>query len=412
MKADFSILCDFVAAHGNESPDALLLGRSKWPDIDIDAAVNTLRGRERLHRKVPDWAGNQSLVFPTDLCTQQCSSAETAGFKVALAKSILKSKSAGEARLADLTGGLGVDASAFASNFGKVLYNEADERLATAAQWNFSHLGAGNITISNRFVESGNLQEILGGFKPDIIFLDPARRAVDGRKVFMLEDCSPDILSIKDELLSLSQAVMVKLSPMADISRVVGQLGDCVSLVCTVACGGECKELLLVLEAGHSGPASLCIYEDGTVIRRPSCKDGGDIKLFSTPAEFESSCGALIFEPGKALLKSGLFNAPCSEGYVKLAGSTHLYICLGSSGLPGKYFRIKEIRPMSSKELKAISKAGISAEVSTHNLPIKAEDLKKRLRASSSPSEHIFACKVDFVSAPSGNYLIFASREA
>ena len=78
----------------------------------------------------------------------------------------------------------------------------------------------------------------------------------------------------------------------------------------------------------------------------------------------------------------------------------------------GKYFRIKEIRPFSSKELKALSKEGISAEVSTHNLPIKAEDLKKRLRASSSPSEHIFACKVEFSSAASGNYLIFASREA
>lgn len=411
MEADFSKLCEFIAAHENDSPDALLLGKAKWPDIDIDVAVNTLRGRERLRKKAPEWFQNRNLIYPTDLCTQQCSSSETARFKSGIAKSLLRGKSAEEARIADLTGGLGIDSFAFASDFGAVLHNEADSALSQAAAWNFSRLGVSNIATSNRLVEKGNVGEILGSFKPDIIYLDPARRAVDGRKVFLLEDCRPDILQLHGELLQAAPAVMVKLSPMADISKVMEQLGSEVSQVCVASSGGECKELLIILEAAHCGPASLCIYEDGSLLRFPSCKDNSDIILPSSPADFEGCSGALLFEPGKALLKAGIFNAPCREGFVKLGKSTHLYIGHQKSTFPGKYFRIKEIRPFSSKELKALSKEGISAEVSTHNLPVKAEDLKKRLRASSSPSEHIFACKVDFASAPSGNYLIFASRE-
>lgn len=413
MEPDFSKLCEFIAAHENDSPDALLLGRNKWPEIDMGIVVNTLRGRVRLSKKVPAWSRNSSLIYPTDLCTQQCSSWETARFKAGVAKSLLRGKSASEASIADLTGGLGVDTFAFASDFGAVLYNEADKTLASAAAWNFSLLGANNIEISNRLVEKGNLQEILGHFKPDIIYLDPARRAMDGRKVFLLEDCSPDILLLKDELLAASPAVIVKLSPMADISKVCEQLGEEVSQVCTVASGGECKELLLVLEAGHSGQPSLCLYEDGTIIRFPSCKDAGTMILPGNPAAFESCTGALLFEPGKALLKAGLFNTPCLQGYTKLGKSTHLYICNGERKLPGKYFKIKEIRPFSSKDIKALAKENLATEVSTHNIPMKAEDLKRRIKASSSQSEHLFACKVDFSEGdPARDYLIFASREA
>ena len=59
--------------------------------------------------------------------------------------------------------------------------------------------------------------ELLGDFRPDIIFMDPARRSADGSKVFLLEHCSPDVLSLRDELFSLSRYIMLKVSPMADI---------------------------------------------------------------------------------------------------------------------------------------------------------------------------------------------------
>lgn len=413
MQPDYKILIDFIDAHRDDSADALLLSRNRFPGVDMDIVVNTLRGRERMKRKFPQWYDCKDLIYPTALCTQQCSSRETAFYKASAALALLDSES-GNASIADLTGGLGADSYAFSKKFSKVLYNEADKALARAAEWNFERLGAGNIDISDKFLKEGNIKDILGDFKPDILYLDPSRRAGDGRKVFLLEDCSPDILKLKDELLEVCKTIFVKLSPMADISRVCSLLGSGVAEVHVVASGGECKELLVAIKKDFTGTASLHIYEEGEKIYLASCEDEGVLKLFGSPGELEACTGKLLFEPGKALLKAGLFKYPCSLGYRKLGASTHIYIAGDSTSgrLPGKYFTTDKIMPMTSSALKSLSKASIKAEVSTHNIPVKAEELKKRLRASSSSSCHLFACKADFVSGKSSNYLIFASRES
>ena len=121
--------------------------------------------------------------------------------------------------MADLTGGLGVDSWAFAEVFGEVLYNEMRPELAAAANCNFKELGLSNITVRcctlGTAVTSGGMAssvmagtdrpslrvtEVLDGFVPDILYLDPARRAADGRKVFRLEDCQPDVLGLLPDL--------------------------------------------------------------------------------------------------------------------------------------------------------------------------------------------------------------------
>ena len=122
-------------------------------------------------------------------------------------------------RIADLTGGMGVDSWAFAKAGAEVLYNEADGKLAEAARHNFKELGISNISVSNRKVEQGNVADILDGFSPDMIYLDPARRGDGGKRVFALEDCSPDLVAMKEELLGNARFVMAKISPMADIAR-------------------------------------------------------------------------------------------------------------------------------------------------------------------------------------------------
>ena len=146
---------DFLLANANAQPDRLLLQRSKWPDVDMDVVVNTLRGRQRMAKKLPAWSSPE-LLFPTELCTQQCSSQETALYKATVAS--LPDNVPGPVRfahpshlrwappihvamgghavrghsLADLTGGLGVDSWAFSQCFEKVLYNEANPVLAEA----------------------------------------------------------------------------------------------------------------------------------------------------------------------------------------------------------------------------------------------------------------------------------------
>ena len=178
-------LAEFVSAHMNDDPSKLLLSRSKWPEIDMDLAVNCIESRRKLKNKVKEWYDNPSLIFPAKLSAEQCSSSATGFYKASLAGNIGK-------RIADLTGGLGVDSWFFSKVADKVLYNEMQTRLCDAAKHNFASLGAGNIEISNHAVGNGPDEAspavLLSGFAPDLVFMDPARRGEGGKKVFLIED--------------------------------------------------------------------------------------------------------------------------------------------------------------------------------------------------------------------------------
>ena len=175
----------------------------------------------RMESKVPQWASVPGIIWPSRLSSEQCSSSDTALRKARIAAGIIGP----QGRVADLTGGLGVDAWAFCQVAGQVLYNERDQALFQAARQNFALLGIDNAVFSNQELRPGGAGALLGDFKPDLIYLDPARRGASGKKVFLLEDCSPDITALKDELLDICPRIMLKLSPMADAAMVCNRLG-------------------------------------------------------------------------------------------------------------------------------------------------------------------------------------------
>ena len=316
--------------------------------------------------------------------------------------------------IADLTGGLGVDSWAFSKRFGQVLYNEMRPELAKAAEHNFRLLGAANIVVRNAALGplSGALsrtaptahqsvREILGDFRPDMIYLDPARRAEDGRKVFRLEDCRPDVLTLLPELLDACPKLLLKLSPMADISLVCSQLG-CVREVHVVAAGGECKELLLLLEKGHEGAYRLFVVEDGAVQEIPG-QAGDDASVANDGLSgSERPSARFLFEPGKAILKAGAFDWPCRLGLRKLGRHTHLYI--GPEPVEeltpfGKWFRILEILPLNKRSLKELASRYPQADVTARNIPLTSEELRARLRVRPGSGIHIFGLHEDVSSA-------------
>jgi SAM-dependent methyltransferases related to tRNA (uracil-5-)-methyltransferase len=285
---------DFILLHEGDDPVRLLLSRDKlrdqFPGIDIDLAVTTLEVRRKLRNKVPEWYSVPSLIYPFRLSGEQCSSSETAKYKALLASGLrsegippetvasrpLPPQAAGPSllcgrgwpqvsggtpsllKIADLTGGMGVDSWAFAQVAEEVLYNEMNEELEKATELNFNELGVRNVRFGNCRVEAGRVAEVLGGFQPDVIFLDPARRAEDGRKVFLIEECQPDVVGLLPELFAASRYVMVKLSPMADIAMACKRL-EHVREVHVVASGGECKELLFVLDREWEGEHSVVV---------------------------------------------------------------------------------------------------------------------------------------------------------
>ena len=151
---------EFILQHEADDPVRLLLSRGKYPDIDLDLAVTTLEVRRRLKSKVPEWYAVPSLVYPSRLSGEQCSSSETARYKAMVCRSSLVPAKE-RLRIADLTGGMGVDAWAFAQVAEEVLYNEMQEGLVRAAELNFRELGACNIRFRNCRVEPGMVREVL-----------------------------------------------------------------------------------------------------------------------------------------------------------------------------------------------------------------------------------------------------------
>lgn len=488
----------FIAENENADTVRLVMACKEWPvpeDAELaglDAkslAVNTIEGRRRLRKKLPEWVACTGLVYPSSLCAEQCSSSDTARYKASIVQRIfneyvgtvasmvgdpcrttgsatgkdgltIKNQSvtstssvtgkAGSAtenkmvtepaevtigtrktgRIADLTGGLGVDSWAFSEVADKVLYNEMNPALAAAARHNFKALGVTNIFIKNSEATPDSIKGIFGDFRPDVIFLDPARRDSAGKKVFLLEDCSPDVLKILPELFGISRFVLLKLSPMADITMAVERLdrtyeeylekasgkgwnGQWVREVHVVASGGECKELLILLDREWSEGYSLTCREDGkTLTFKPE-------EITKAKAGYpDSTFARIIFEPGKSLTKAGVFNAICERfGLVKLARFTHLYTIsepLSDSELEqrtaplkdfGKVFYVKEILPLNKSSMKDVGKRYPHSEVSAKNIPMSSDELRTRLKVKSGDDAHIFGVRIE-TPYNEDNYLI------
>ena len=395
---------DFILQHEADDPVRLLLSREKYPGIDLDQAVTTLEVRKKLKSKVPEWYAIPSLIYPSRLSGEQCSSSGTARYKAAVALSHA-GRSGKAVKVADLTGGMGVDSWAFAAVAGEVLYNEMQEGLARATELNFRELGVENVWFSCRKVEKGKVEEVLDGFEPDVIFLDPARRAEDGRNVFLIEECQPDVLGLLPELFAASRYVLLKLSPMADITMACRQLGEHVREVHVVAAGGECKELLFLLDREWDGNCSMFVVEDGAVMEIPGqARNDGK---YGIPC-----AGDVLFEPGKALAKAGAFELPCRYGLTKLGVHTHLYT--GEAvpeglGAFGKWFEIVEVLPMNNRTMKEAGKRWPQAEVTARNVPMTSDLLRKKLGCSSGGDIHLFGVRVDAASG-AGNYLIVTKK--
>ena len=376
---------DFISLHDGDDPLRLLLSRERYPDMDMELVASTLQVRRRLRTKVPEWYAYPSLKYPSRLSGEQCSSTETARYKAA----VLNQASA--FRVADLTGGLGVDSWAFSEMASEVLYNEMQTPLMEAVRDNFRELGVENVVFRSREVAPGNVAEVLDGFEPDVVYLDPARRSVDGRKVFLLEDCSPAVLPLLPELFRLTRRVLLKLSPMADLTLLRRQLPH-IREIHVVAAEGECKELLLLLDRESDAAPRLYVREDGGVLEIPSDADAAP--CYATRSDVQG----YLFEPGKALSKAGAFGLPCRYGLRCLGVNTHLYC--GPAPVDalrpfGKWFAIQEVSHLDKRSLRELGRRYPEAEVTARNISLSSEQLRRRLGCRSGGSVHLFGARLD-----------------
>lgn len=371
--------------------------------------------QRRLWAKMPEWEHVPGLRLPARLNVEQCSSSATARYKAEFAGRILQEAGdGGPGRIADLTGGLGVDSWAFSLQADELLFNEMDAALCDLVRHNFACLGVPNACFRSGEVRPGEVRAILAGFRPGLIYLDHARRSATGRKVFLLEDCSPDVAALEAELLACAPQLLAKLSPMADLSLLRRRLRG-VSEIHVVSVNGECKELLLRMEREEKEPFRLTVTE---------LRDGQTHSLTLTDAQRKTGCEGLegpigegwLFEPGAALMKSGGHEFLCRRGGLrKLSPSTQLYLAeegpVGELAPFGRFRRILEAVPLDKRSLKDVGRRHPLADVSARNLPLHSDELARRLGVSPGGDVHIYGTTVT-TPAGSARVLLVTARQS
>lgn len=365
----------FVVEHEKDDPARLLLSADRWPEVDVRRAARRIEGRRKIRDKVPAWHAHPGLDYPTTLSLEQCSSEETARYKQAFVPE--------GGRVADLTGGLGVDSWALSAPAGEMHYCERNPELCAAARHNFAILGA------DIGVHEGDglqwLRQAEGRF--DLIYLDPARRDKTARRVYDIADCEPDLLVVRDLLLERSGRVLAKISPMADIHRTLEQLPQTRELH-VVGVRGEVKELLLVLEPGFPAEETRIVAADGPLrfAFRPSEETEAEVR-------YASSVGRYLLQPAKVLRKAGAFRLLSERfGIDKLDPSTQLYTSdTLADGFPGRTFEVEEILPWNKSSLRELGRRYDRLEMTALNFPLSTEALRARSGIADGGSHHLFA---------------------
>ena len=359
---------DFIRQHQDDDVRQLAFLGNKNPEVDMPFALDQIRGRQMARTKLPRWASIDGVVYPPHISMEQCSSEVTALYKAELVarllgKSSLSSfqgetmsqgvdskicefatkstvdsefaqnedtcekqqiltegvanvnktkgntctgESLAEIEFADLTGGFGVDFSYIATQLGvKSMYVERQKHLCEAAKENFERLGLKNVVVKN-----GDGVEVLHAIPNHsglrVIYIDPARRDDAGNKVVSLQDCTPDVTRLQDDMLQKADFVVIKLSPMLDWHRAVSEL-RCVREVHVVSVNNECKELLLVLSARNMGEnihlRICCVNDNQSFV----CDEAEMASSVARIAAADLDSVQYLYEPNASLMKAGCF---------------------------------------------------------------------------------------------------------
>jgi 16S rRNA G966 N2-methylase RsmD len=367
---------DYINANLNADVNQIALAKSSFEGITSAELATQITAKKKSEKKLPTWFNATDIYYPPVLSIEQTSSEITAQYKSKLAQ--------GDT-LIDITGGFGIDAYHFSKKVKAVTHCEINPDLSAIAKYNAQALQANNIEFR---AEDGiaYLQNANTSF--DTIYVDPARRAEKG-KVFMLKDCTPNIVSDLDVLLEKSNRIIVKTAPILDISAGLSELKQ-VSEIHIVSVKNECKELLWVIDKDFNQDTKFVavtlnngIEKHFTFFRSSA---NGSVQFADV-----LPVGDYLYEPDAALLKSGAFNLIGSTyNLLKLHPQTQLFISATvNKDFPGRIFKI-EAR-LTTGDLKKLG--NLKGNVIVRNYPAKPEDLVKKYKIKADQDQFLIFTK-------------------
>ena len=78
----------FIQSNLDADVAALVLSQVKYSHLDIKKLANQISIRKKARLKLPTWAQNAALFFPSTVSWQQCSSEYTAKYKADVLKQL------------------------------------------------------------------------------------------------------------------------------------------------------------------------------------------------------------------------------------------------------------------------------------------------------------------------------------
>lgn len=364
---------EFINENINSNTADLLLKKNHHSDVDIKLLVEQIEAKQRCKTKLPTWFNTEKIYYPNKLNIEQTSSEVTAKYK----SSLITGDS-----IIDLTGGFGIDCYYFSKKFKEVTHCEINSELSEIVSHNYKELGVNTIeTITN-----DGVSELLNNNKQyDWVYIDPSRRHDTKGKVFFLKDCLPDVPKHLNTIFNHTNNVMIKTSPLLDISVGISEL-NYVKTIHIIAVNNEVKELLWILEKGFEAETTI-----KTVNINKTAEEMFDFKLneeqaittnFSEPLTY-------LYEPNAAVLKSGGFKSVSKQlNVLKLHQHTHLYTLQELVEFPGRRFKIDRVLPYNKQLLK--KELHEKANISTRNFPEAVQQIRKKFKIKDGGDTYVF----------------------
>lgn len=367
----------YIEAHLHDDITRVILSKSPFKDVDSRMLAQQIDAKRKAKLKLPTWFNSHQIIYPKNINLQQSSSEQTANYKT---EQIQGDK------IADLTGGFGIDTYAFSRSFSQVDHIEKNSELSEIMQQNMSSLGVKNVKCHNT-TAAEFLKAHKGSFS--YLFIDPSRRDASQKKVFRLEDCEPDLTTELDFYLTKANQIYIKTSPLLDLDLGIQQLQN-VHSIAIVAVQNEVKELLWRI--GQKPVEDIQIQ---TVNFKSDSQEVFDLKWSERHCDY-SNFGQpeesnFLYEPNASLMKSGAFQYISKHfSLQKIAQNTHLYFSKKQvKDFPGREFKIKQLLPYKPKKVKAIL-GGQKANLSTRNFPVKVDDIKKKYKIKDGGKTYVF----------------------
>jgi len=364
---------DFIVNY-SEGISKLAFSGSPFNNVSTLELIQQIESRRKAEKKLPTWHKTTNIFYPPKLNLEQTSSEITAEYKTSIVR--------GES-LADLTGGFGVDCIYFSNKFINVSHYEHNDSLSQIAKHNFKVLDYNNIEC----FKGDGVQQVSKKHY-DVIYLDPSRRHNNKGKVFFLKDCEPNVPENLNFLLEHCQQLLIKTSPMLDISVGLNELQN-VKEIHIVAVNNEVKELLWLIELGFSNlPIIKTINFNKKTTESFNFKWGHKASLsYSLPKKY-------LYEPNAAIMKSGSFELLSEEYKVsKLQKHTHLYTSNELVDFPGRKFIIQKVVPFHKKEIKKLNID--KANITTRNFYESVAQIRKKLKIKEGGTDYLFFTTTD-----------------